>query len=229
MDSLLGEFFKTTVDVHQKCLLSPILFNLFLEKIIQEILHDHHTSISMGGTPICSLPFTYNIKLVCGGSDELQDLTSRFIDSSGIWNGSKHRKSKIMANRMNKTSADIRMDGQKLEEVTSFKYLGATMYKDDTCQTESTSGLPQQWQQGQTKEDLTVQHHASALQASSSLSPSSSMAVKHGPCLLTLEKGSRLEKPSARGNFLHLLYATTWCRVRTTSLWVHRNLFWYLS
>ena len=30
-------------------------------------------------------------------------------------------------------SVDISMNGQKLEEVTSFKYLGASLYKDNTC------------------------------------------------------------------------------------------------
>ena len=49
------------------------------------------------------------------------------------------------------------------------------------------------------------------------------MAVKHGPCLLTLKKGSRLSKPSARGNFSA---SPTWsarratvCKARLTSLW----------
>ena len=51
----LLEFFKTTVSVRQGCSLSPILFNLFPEKIMQKTLHDHHTSISMGGRPICNL------------------------------------------------------------------------------------------------------------------------------------------------------------------------------
>ena len=42
-------------------------------------------------------------------------------------------RSKIMTNSMNNTSADISMNGQKLEEVTSFKYLGATLCKDGKC------------------------------------------------------------------------------------------------
>ena len=57
----LEEFFKTTVGVRQECLLSPILFNLFLDKIMQETLHDHHASISIGGRPICSLRFADDI------------------------------------------------------------------------------------------------------------------------------------------------------------------------
>ena len=57
LDSQLGEFFKTTVGVCQGYLLSPILFNLFLEKIMQETLHDHDIFISTGGRPICNLKF----------------------------------------------------------------------------------------------------------------------------------------------------------------------------
>ena len=34
---------------------------------------------------------------------------------------------------MNNISADISMNGQKLEEMTCFKYLGATLCKDGIC------------------------------------------------------------------------------------------------
>ena len=45
-------------------------------------------------------------------------------------------KSKIMTNSTNSISADMSMKDQKLEEVTSFKYLGVTLCKDGTCSTE---------------------------------------------------------------------------------------------
>ena len=41
-----------------------------------------------------------------------------------------------MTNRTNSISADISMNGQKLKEVTSFKYLAATLFKDGTCSAE---------------------------------------------------------------------------------------------
>ena len=48
-----------------------------------------------------------------------------------------------------------------------------------------------------------------------------------------LKKGSRLSKQSARGNFsvspTWSTRPTTGCEARSTSLWVHRNLFWQLS
>ena len=41
-----------------------------------------------------------------------------------------------MTNSTNNIDANISVDGQKLEEVTSFNYLGATLCKDDTCSAE---------------------------------------------------------------------------------------------
>ena len=45
-------------------------------------------------------------------------------------------KSKIMTNSTNNLRAGISMNGHKLKEVTSFKYMGATLCKDDTCSAE---------------------------------------------------------------------------------------------
>ena len=79
MNSQLGEFFKTKVGVRQGCLLSSILFDLFLEKIMQETLHDHHTSISIGGRPKGNLQFANDIDLMGGSNGECQDLTNRLV------------------------------------------------------------------------------------------------------------------------------------------------------
>ena len=73
---------------------------------------------------------------------------------------SEQKKSKMMTNSTSTISADINMNGQKLEEVTSFKYLGATLIKDGTCY----SRTPHQDclsndSNTQTKQDLAVQHH----------------------------------------------------------------------
>ena len=84
LNSQLEEFFKTTVGVHQGCLLSLVVFNLFLEKIMQETLHEHHTSISTGGRPIWHLQFADDIDLMGGSNGELQDLTNRLVDRTRI-------------------------------------------------------------------------------------------------------------------------------------------------
>ena len=128
-----GEFFETTVVVCQGCLLSPILFNLPLEKIIQETLHDHHISTPIGGRPICNLRFADDIDLMGGSSGELQNLTNRLEDRAtahGLEVSTEKRK--ILTNSTNNGIADVSMNGPNLEEVTSFKYLGATLCEDGT-------------------------------------------------------------------------------------------------
>ena len=91
---------------------------------MQETLHDHHTSISISGRPICNIRFADDIDLMDGNNDELQDLTNRLVDRATACEMEvSTEKSKIMTNSTNNISTDISMNGQKLEQVTSFKYL----------------------------------------------------------------------------------------------------------
>ena len=111
--SFLLAFSSSTVGVYQGCLPSAILLNLFLEKIMQEKLHDHHTSISIGGRPICSLEFASDSNLVGGSSGELQNLTNRLIDRATAYAMEvSTEKSKVMTNSTNNINANIIINGQ---------------------------------------------------------------------------------------------------------------------
>ena len=66
-----------------------------------------------------------------GRKGELQDLTNRLVDRATVY-GMEVSTEK----GTNNIKADIRMNDQKFEEVTSFKCLGATMCKDGTCSAE---------------------------------------------------------------------------------------------
>ena len=141
LNSDIGEFFKTTVGVRQGCLLSPVLFNLFLEKIMRETLNNFHSTISIGGRTISNLRFA-DIDLMGGSNTELQELTNRLTSRAGAHGMEvSSEKSKVMTNGANKTPAQIYMNGQQLEEVSAFKYLGATLTKDSRSTTEIKSRL----------------------------------------------------------------------------------------
>ena len=122
----------------QGYLLSPVLFNLFLERIMQDTLQNNHTSISIGGRPICNLRFADDIDLMGSSNSELQDLTDNLINSSkayGMEVSSEKSKVMVKSTRPNLTS-NILMNGELLEEVGSFKYLGATLTKDGSSSKE---------------------------------------------------------------------------------------------
>ena len=56
-----GDWFRTTAGVRQGCLLSPTLFNIFLERIMADALEDHKSTVSIGYRKISSLRFADDI------------------------------------------------------------------------------------------------------------------------------------------------------------------------
>ena len=122
----IGDWFRTTVGVRQGCLLSPTLFNIFLERIMTEALEDHKGSVSIGGKTITNLRFADDIDGLAGSEEELASLVE-CLDTTSAAFGMKisAEKTKLMMKSSNKISKDIKVSGEKLETVTSFKYLGA--------------------------------------------------------------------------------------------------------
>ena len=74
-------------------------------------------------------------------------------------NGSQQRKWQVHDHSTSNISADISMTGLKLEEVTSFKYLEATLCKDGTCSAENCIRLASAMAKLNRIQDLAKQHH----------------------------------------------------------------------
>ena len=71
-----GEWFKASVGVRRGCILSPILFNVFLERIMLDTLEGFDGGIRCGGMKFSNLRFADDTDLLAEGEEELQDLTS---------------------------------------------------------------------------------------------------------------------------------------------------------
>ena len=83
---------------------------------------------------MCKLPFADDIDDMGVSDGEHQDLTNRLVDRATAYRMEvSTEKSKIVTNSTNNIGAGINMNGQKLEDVTSIKYLGATLCNEGTC------------------------------------------------------------------------------------------------
>ena len=77
----IGDWFQTTVGVRQGCLLSPTLFNIFLERILADALQGHEGTVSIGGRTITNLRFANDID-GSAEEEELAKLVERFDKGS---------------------------------------------------------------------------------------------------------------------------------------------------
>ena len=74
MNGSIGEWFRTTVGVEQGCLLSPALFNIFLERIMSDALEEHDGKVSIGGRSITNHRFADDIDALAEEEQELEPL-----------------------------------------------------------------------------------------------------------------------------------------------------------
>ena len=73
-NSSIGDWSRTTVGVRQGCLLSPTLFNIFLERIMTDTLENHEGTVSIEDRTITNLRFAGDIDGSAGEEKELANL-----------------------------------------------------------------------------------------------------------------------------------------------------------
>ena len=91
-----------------------------------EALDDHEGSVSIGGRPVTNFRFADDIVVNADEEEEagvlvdrLDATTTRYKTEIGP------DKTKVMTNNPNGLQRDIKIKGQRLEEVENFKYLEA--------------------------------------------------------------------------------------------------------
>ena len=125
-NSSIRDWFRTTVGVRQGCLLPPTLFNIFLERIMTDALENHQGTVSIGGRTITNLRFGDNIDGLAGDEQELVNLVERLEKTSTSYGMEiSAEKTKLMTNNTQSINTEVKVNGQILETVTSFRYLGS--------------------------------------------------------------------------------------------------------
>ena len=110
----IGEWFQTTIGVCQGCLLSPTLFNIFLERIMADALADHEGTVSIGGRTITNLRFADDIDGLAGQEQEMVELVNHLEEASTAYGMQiSAEKTQLMTNSTNGISTDITIDNKK--------------------------------------------------------------------------------------------------------------------
>ena len=104
---------------------------MFLEWIMSDALEEHDGKVIMVGGNITNLRFADNIDAL---AEEEQELKARVESLDKTCTRYKMEisteKTKLMTNIANGIQREIKVKGQKLGDVTSFKYLGAIVLED---------------------------------------------------------------------------------------------------
>ena len=95
-----------------------------MERTVTDTLENHKGTVSIGGRTITNLRFADDIDGLAG----VAKLSER-LDKASIAYGMEFsaEKTKLMTNNTSGINTEIKVNGQKLETNTSFKYLGSAV------------------------------------------------------------------------------------------------------
>ncbi|XP_043476186.1 uncharacterized protein LOC122507501 [Leptopilina heterotoma] len=132
-DGLTDEFW-TSKGVRQGCVLSPILFCIYLTELEEEFKVRNIGGVKIGSLRIWTLAFADDIVLLAYGRDALLDMMDtlkRFLKERQLILSVE--KTKILVfNKGKRGKKEVwKWEGEEIEEVKTFKYLGFTF--NDEC------------------------------------------------------------------------------------------------
>ena len=134
------DWFQIGKEVHQACILSPCLFNLYAEYIRQNAVLDvAQAGIKIAGRNINNLRYADDTTLMAESEEELKSLLIKVKEESEkVGLKLNIQKTKIMASS---PISSWQIDGEIVETVADFLFLGSKITADDDCCHEIKRGL----------------------------------------------------------------------------------------
>ena len=116
--------------MRQGCILSPKLFNIYTEDIFN---NSNLLGIKIAGKNITNLRYADDTALMAESEEALQRIVDEVKMKSlekGLKMNTKKTKTMVISRNTSAPQVSVKVDGETLEQVQSFKYLSQTITAD---------------------------------------------------------------------------------------------------
>jgi hypothetical protein len=158
----VSDWFEVKTGVRQGCMIAPLLFNIFIDYIVRDALHDmpsgfklgyrvgNHITWARSDKPLHEiimqlLMYADDMVLVCDCPHDLKVLIERMDTITQKWgmciNVAKTKIMCIHRNHVEATGINISIRGMKVEVVNDFTYLGKHVNSHNTHDGEAVSRI----------------------------------------------------------------------------------------
>ena len=125
------EWFQIEKGVHQGCILSPCLFNFYAEYIMRNaVLDKAQAGVKIAGRNLNNLRYADDNTLMAESEEELKSLLRKVEESEKVGLKLNIQKTKIMASS---PITSWQIDGETMETVADFIFLGSKITADGDC------------------------------------------------------------------------------------------------
>lgn len=123
----LTNMFCTRKGVRQGCVLSPVLFNLYIADIDKYLLERGIGGVKLGNVRIWTLAYADDMVLIAKNRKAILDMMNtlkRYLGDRRLILNTKKTKVLVFNRKRNEKVENWRWEGKELVEVQCFKYLG---------------------------------------------------------------------------------------------------------